>query len=194
MTEQASTGTVQHNGVKSDLIGAAIATVIFMIALVMTFEWSDKAAMFPRIITGSGLFFSVLYGLGLIVKWRRAKKPGYVERSHQSLEERVHENVQEHNPDADEDLEPEEVEYIFATAGRKAWLHALGWVAIFLVLTVLLGLFVASAIFAFTYLRWGGKRTWLFSTIYAVVLPTFLIVLFRVVLFVPTPLGILTGL
>ena len=194
MTEQASTGTVQHNGVKSDLIGAAIATVIFMIALVMTFEWSDKAAMFPRIITGSGLFFSVLYGLGLIVKWRRAKKPGYVERSHLSVEERVHGNVQEHNPDANEDLESEEVEYIFATAGRKAWLHALGWVAIFLVLTVLLGLFVASAIFAFTYLRWGGRRTWLFSIIYAVILPTFLIVLFRVVLFVSTPLGILTGL
>ena len=86
------------------------------------------------------------------------------------------------------------MEYIFATAGRKAWLHALGWVAIFLVLTVLLGLFVASAIFAFTYLRWGGRRTWLFSIIYAVILPTFLVVLFRVILFVSTPLGILTGL
>ena len=194
MTEQTSTATVQGADLKSDLIGAAIGTVIFAVALFMTFEWSDKAAMFPRIITGSGLFFSVLYGLGLIVKWRRAKQPGYVERSSQSVEERVHGQVQEQSFDGEQELESEEVEYIFATAGRKAWLQALGWMAVFLVLIVLLGLFVASAIFAFTYLRWGGKRTWLFSIIYAVILPVFLILMFRVVLFVSTPIGILTGL
>lgn len=194
MTEQTSTAPVQNGDLRSNLIGAVIGIVIFAIALLMTFEWSDKAAMFPRIITGSGLFFSVLYGAGLVLTWRRAKQPGYVERSHQSVEERVHGQVQEQSPDGEPELESEEVEYIFATAGRRAWLRALGWVALFLVLIALLGLFVASAVFAFAYLRWGGGRTWLFSIIYAVILPVFLIFLFRIVLFVSTPIGILTGL
>ncbi|MCU1546178.1 MAG: hypothetical protein JWP30_1278 [Homoserinimonas sp.] len=193
MTEQTSTAPVQDSGLKADFVGAAIFIVIFAIALAMTFEWSDKAAMFPRIITGSGLAFSILLGLSLIVKWRRAQKPGYVERAHQSVEERFHDNVQEHSADAAEDLEPEDVEYVFATAGRKAWLHAMGWAALFLLLTVLLGLFAASGIFALTYLHWGGGRTWRFSIIYAVVLPVLLIALFRWLLYVPTPVGLLTG-
>ena len=56
-----------------------------------------------------------------------------------------------------------------------------------------LGLFAASGIFAFLYLRWGAKRTWLFSIIYAVVLPLLLLALFRWLLYVSTPVGMLTG-
>jgi hypothetical protein len=194
MTDETTTEPGQHSVVKSDLIGAAFAAVIFAVALGMTFEWSDKAAMFPRVITGSGLLFSMAYLLACIVRARRAQKPDYATSVSQSLEERVHGSVQEHSSGSDDDLPPEEVEYVFATAGRKAWLSALGWVTLFLVLTLLLGLFVASAIFAFVYLRWSGSTTWLFSSVYALILSVCLILIFRVVTFVPTPLGILTGL
>lgn len=194
MTDQITTEPGQHSVVKSDLIGAAIAAVIFAVALAMTIEWSDKAAMFPRVITGSGLLFSVACLLGCIVRARRAQDPGYSTAVNQSLEERVHGRVEEASSEPDGDLPPEDVEYVFATAGRKAWLSALGWIALFLVLTVLLGLYVASAIFAFVYLRWSGRTTWLFSLAYALILSVCLVLIFRVVTFVPTPLGILTGL
>ena len=198
MTEQTSTKQAQESALKSDIIGGAIAAIVFAVALIMTIGWPDKAAMFPRIVTGSGLALALIFETGILLKWRRSKVPGYVERPHQSVEERVEHHA--HQEDAassgenDEHEQVEDVEYVFATAGRAAWAQVLGWVAVFLVLLTLFGLFIGSGIFAFVYLRWGGKRTWLFSAIYALVLPLILVSLFRWLLFIATPTGILTGL
>lgn len=192
MTEQTSAISVQEGGLKADFIGAIIVTVVFAVAFITTFEWPAKAAMFPRVVTGAGLAMSVAFAVTVIVKWCRAKVTGYIEGSEISRQEQVLVHVLGEDQDAGEEPS-EDVEYVFATAGRKAWTDALGWVALFLILIVTLGLFVSSGIFALVYLRWGGKRTWLFSVIYAVVLPVILLAMFRWLLFIPTPIGLLTG-
>lgn len=181
-------------GMRTDMIGAIIAAVIFLGALWATLGWPERAAMFPRIIAAAGLFFAVLYLLVLIVKRLRRGSPA---PAPDATNDTAHSEATEpvDAPDAaDEQMrEPEDEAYVFASAGLTKWLAALGWIALFLVLLTLLGLFAASTIFAFGYLRWGARKSWLFSAIYAIVLPVFLILLFRVLLYVPTPLGVLTG-
>jgi hypothetical protein len=82
---------------------------------------------------------------------------------------------------------------VFATAGPRAWTKALLWIAFFLVVTAVTGIFVSSGLFALLYLRFGAGKSWRFSLIYSAVLSICLLAMFRWLLYIPTPLGILTG-
>jgi presenilin-like A22 family membrane protease len=64
-------------------------------------------------------------------------------------------------------------------------------VAPFFVLLYLSGLYVTAPVFSLLYLRFAGKRTWIFSVIYAVVTAVLLYVAFELALGVPTPSGLL---
>ena len=134
MTEQTNVTPVRSGGLKADFIFGGLLAVVFAIALILTFDWPAKAAMFPRVVTGTGLAMSVAFLLNVVVKWRRERAPGYVARTHLSVEERAMDHIHHDDVGAGEDAEqelPEDVEYVFATAGRSAWLQALGWVVVF---------------------------------------------------------------
>jgi hypothetical protein len=171
---------------KANVSAAVVLITLFATAFISTFEWPPGSAVFPRVVTGGGLLLSTIYVLGLLVSRRRASTAQAIPEDIRPNEDPLEKQI----PDIDHSNEPD---YVFGTAGRAAWLHALGWIALFLALLWILGLFVAGGLFALTYLRWGAKRTWLFSAIYAAILPGILFALFRSVLFVPTPLGVLTG-
>jgi hypothetical protein len=64
-------------------------------------------------------------------------------------------------------------------------------VAAFFVLLHLAGLYVTAPVFSVLYLRYVGKRTWIFSASYAIVIAVVLYVAFELALGVPTPSGLL---
>ena len=60
----------------------------------------------------------------------------------------------------------------------------------FFVLLYATGLYVTAPIFSLLYLRFVGKRTWIFSATYAIVIAVVLYVAFELALGVPTPPGL----
>ncbi len=61
------------------------------------------------------------------------------------------------------------MEYVFASAGGRAWIEAMSWIVAFFVAFFVLGAFVSVPLFALFYLRFSGKTSWLSAGIYAVV-------------------------
>jgi hypothetical protein len=184
MTKQTIVSAGPLKLISPDIIIALTLAVIMLVAFIQTLSWPSAAAMFPRVVALCGLGFAIALGVILIARRVRAgaadSHPGA-----QYSAPAVH--------DQPDDQDQDDVEYIFATAGKSAWKQALGWVALFLALTTALGLFVSSGIFALLYLRWGAGKPWRFSTIYAITLSIFLLAMFRWILYIPTPVGMLTG-
>ena len=174
MTKQTTVSAGPLKLISPDIIIALTLAVIMLVAFIQTLSWPSAAAMFPRVVALCGLGFAI--ALGAILVARRARA-----------------DAAESHPGQPDDQEQDDVEYIFATAGKSAWIQALGWVALFLALTTALGLFVSSGIFALLYLRWGAGKPWRFSAIYAITLSVFLLAMFRWILYIPTPVGMLTG-
>lgn len=168
---------------KPDIIITFSITSIMGFAFVESFGFPDVAALFPRAITLIGLILGLTYGVLLLRKHHKLRN------SSASVQSKVTPLPEvEYAPDT------ESIDYVYATAGRRAWVSSILWVAAFLVLTVALGLFIASCIFSFMYLRWNAGKSWTFSGVYAVSVTLSLLVLFRWLLYVPTPIGILSGL
>lgn len=164
------------------MLGAG-ALALFALALLQTFEWSFRTALFPRMVTIAGCALTAAFLVACTVRGRRkapspaATASGVREEDGQQLVDEDEEHVQE-------------VEYVYATAGRSAWTQALAWVALFILLLWVTGLFVASAVFSFCYLRWGASRSWLFATVYAVVMSGVLYVALSVLLAISVPEGL----
>jgi hypothetical protein len=181
------TSSLAKNGnladLRSDIIITLVITSIMGLAFVESFDYKDVAGLFPRSITLVGLILGVAYGVSLLVKHQRIKS-GLVSDKSQATP----------LPDMEYAPDTESIDYVYATAGRRAWISSILWVAAFLVLTVALGLFIASFIFSFVYLRWNAGKSWIFSGVYAVSITLFLVALFRWLLYIPTPIGILSGL
>lgn len=169
----------------ADLVLGLAALVLFAVAFRQTLEWGERTALFPRLVTASGAGLALVFVVGWAVSRarssrRRAAAPPDADVDHG------------HSPDLldEDDVHDHEVEYVYATAGRAAWTQALAWVAGFVVLLWLSGLFVAAAVFAFTYLRWGAGRSWRFCAIYAAVLSGVLYLALGLLLTVPVPEGL----
>ena len=167
---------------RADVIFILTVVVIMTAALIQTFEWPSEAAVFPRVVITSGLVFSV--GLAITLGWKELHSR---KTSGADVPVGATKNMSENN-------QSNEAEYIFATAGRRAWVVALLWITAFLTLMGTMGIFISSGTFALFYLRWGGEKSWKFSVIYAVILTLCLLTMFRWLLYIPTPIGILTGL
>ncbi|MEX2291602.1 MAG: tripartite tricarboxylate transporter TctB family protein [Mycobacteriales bacterium] len=164
----------------ADLVLGALALVMFSVAGLKTFDWSFRTALFPRIVTAAGVVLAVLF----LLAWARAR------HRHRPLDPEQGEGLPVSELLDEDDLHDQDVEYVYATAGRAAWMQALAWVALFVVLLYVTGLFVTSAVFAFTYLRWGAGRSWLFSAVYAAVMSGVLYVALAVLLVVSVPEGL----
>ena len=152
----------------ADVVVTVLLLVLFAWAFIEAGEWSFRAALFPRLVTGVGVVLTALHLVQAVLRLRRPTP----------------------SPEAG-DADSDDVEYVFRTAGPRRWASALGWVAAFFVLLYLSGLYVTAPVFSLLYLRFAGKRTWIFSVIYAVVTAVLLYVAFELALGVPTPSGLL---
>lgn len=94
----------------------------------------------------------------------------------------------------DEQEEDESMEYVFASAGGRAWAEALAWVTAFFVSFFVLGAYLTVPLFAFAYLLVAGKAKWWAALIYAVVTGLIIFVVFRDVVFIPLPESPFPGL
>lgn len=138
-----------------------------------------EAALFPRIASIIGIVCSAGHLLTTLVQRRRASSASPKTTS-------------DAGEDSDEDTENRvDVEYVFATAGTAAWLRALGWISSFLIIIYLGGIFIAGAVLALFYLKYGANRSWLFAGLYSASLTFFLWGLFDLFLQAPLPRGIL---
>lgn len=161
------------------LLGLGVL-LVFGLALAQTAEWSFRTALFPRMVTITGCALTVAFLAGCAVSALR-RAPSEV------ADEQPPEQVL-----IDEDDEHDHaVEYVYATAGGRAWAQALAWVALFVTLLWVGGLFVSAGVFSLTYLRFGAGRTWRFSAVYAVVLAVVLYVALGLLLDVSVPEGLL---
>ena len=92
----------------------------------------------------------------------------------------------------DDELEDDaSMEYVFASAGGRAWIEALSWIVAFFVAFFTLGAFLSVPLFALLYLRFSGKTSWLSAVIYAVVTGVLIYVAFRELVYIPLPTGYL---
>jgi hypothetical protein len=176
MTTRESSDATASNGRPASARGSApeaVADVVLTVLLLALFgwafletaQWSIRAALFPRIVTATAV---VLTALHLLQALRRLRRPAATR----------------------DEANPDDVEYIFRTAGARRWAATLGWVAAFFVLLYVTGLYVTAPVYSLLYLRFVGKRTWIFSAIYAIVIAVVLYVAFALALGVPTPPGL----
>ncbi len=91
----------------------------------------------------------------------------------------------------DDDQEDDEsLEYIFATAGARAWTASLAWITAFFVLFFVLGAYITVPLFALFYLRFAGGAKWWAAALYAVVAGAVIFLVFRNVVFIPLPVSV----
>ena len=190
---------------------AASMLGFFTLGYVAAQDWPFRAALFPMIVATFGVLLSVLRLLGLAletVRGRRASAPDppvapapAVAVSPQVATEETRRpaaeaDQQEEAPSQvtlvdDEAEEDSSMEDAFASAGGRAWVAALLWIVAFFVAFFILGVFIAVPVFALVYLRTAGKASWLAAVLYALVTGAFIYLLFRVVLFLPLPTGVI---
>ena len=159
----------------ADLVLTVLLLALFGWGYLEAGQWSFQAALFPHLVTAASFLITALYLVQVLVRLTREVRTGVVA------------------PDpagAEDDPERDDVEYLFQTAGARRWAAALGWIAAFFVLLYVAGLFITAPVFSFLYLRFVGRRTWLFSVLYAVVLGAVLYAAFDLALGVPTPPGL----
>lgn len=165
--------------VRADVLLGLGALAVFVAAFLATFEWSFRTALFPRIVTVAGVLLTSAFLVSCAAaRLRTRRRADAVAAAPAGPATQL---VDE------DDAHDHEVEYVYATAGMAAWTQAIAWVALFLVLLWVAGLFAAAAGFAFAYLRWGAARSWLFCAVYAVVLAAVLYLGLDVLLHVPVP-------
>lgn len=164
----------------ADLALGVLALGMFSTAALKTFDWSFRTALFPRIVTAAGVVLSVLFLL--LWAWARYR--------HRPLDPEGANPMPVSELLDEDEVHDQDLEYVYATVGRAAWTQALAWVALFVVLLYVTGLFVTAAVFALTYLRWGAGRSWLFSAVYAAVMSGVLYLALAVLLVVSVPEGL----
>lgn len=92
----------------------------------------------------------------------------------------------------DDDVEDDaSMEYVFASAGGRAWLEAMAWIVVFFVAFFVVGAFLSVPLFALFYLRLSGGTSWLSAVSYAVVSGVLIYLVFRELVYIPLPTGVL---
>ncbi|WP_159961543.1 tripartite tricarboxylate transporter TctB family protein [Blastococcus haudaquaticus] len=188
-SRRSSTGAV------ADVVLGLLLLALFGWAFLEAADWSFKAAIFPRIVTGLGFsvaFLQVVQSLLRLAGGRRAagaRTP--VTSPAGPIEPVPAESVpQAAGTTAEDDANEDDVEYVFQTAGARRWTEAIAWVTGFFVLLYVAGLFVTAPLFSVLYLRFAGKRSWTFCAIYAVTIGAVLYAAFELALGIPVPPGL----
>ena len=88
----------------------------------------------------------------------------------------------------DDDQEDDEtLEYVFATAGGRAWTSSLAWITAFFTSFFVLGAYITVPLFALLYLRFAGKTSWWAAAVYAAVSGAVIYVVFNNIVYIPLP-------
>lgn len=154
---------------------------LFAFGYIETFNWSFRASVFPKIVTGSGSLLSLIY---VALHFRRTPF------SPASLPS------QGGGPDGDtEDLasiDRAEMESVtFGDAGFRDWARSLAWIAVFFCVLRLTGLYITVAVFTVIYLEIEAKARRVVTGIYAVALSLGLYAIFELLLSMRMPDGLL---
>jgi hypothetical protein len=210
--QQAAVRTTPRVG---EWVITVVALVFFATAYLLSEDWPAKAALFPKMVSVAGFLLTVVKlvtlvratvsgrrgGVAVVPSTRAAELPQQPgEASEEGAQVRTaavagsEEPVKEPTDVTlvdDEQEDDESMEYVFATAGSRAWIEALAWVATFFISFAVLGAFVTVPVFALFYLKFAGKASWLSAGIYALVTGALIYVIFREVVFLPLPTGLL---
>lgn len=172
-----------------DLIFGLAALVFFVAGFLLSREWPSRAALFPTIVTLLGIGLSglkVITVTRLLIRHRRdganGNLPGIDDPPAQAEGSDVEIVVAD-----DEQLADAGAEYVFASAGSRAWAAALAWIGGFFVAFFVLGAFLTVPLFALFYLRYAGRTSWWAAALYAVVTGVIIYTVFREVVFIPLP-------
>jgi hypothetical protein len=166
----------------TDLVLTLVLTAVFATAFWTALEWSFRAGLFPRMVTGLGLGLSVLQLVVLLTGARR--RPPTVQPPAAPQPAELPE------PTEADDEANLEVEYVFAHAGGRAWARSLAWIAAFFVSLYVLGLLITAPLFSLAFLRFSARVSWWASVLYAVVIGGVLYLAFEVALRLPVPPGL----
>jgi hypothetical protein len=161
----------------ADLVITALMLAIFGWALWTALGWTFRAALFPLMVTITGLGLAVLHLVKLLA-WPAASATAKPTGSESWALE------------SDDEVEAHELEYEFAHASRRTWLVNIGWVVAFFGAVFVVGLFLTSPAFSLIYLRFGAGRSWRFAVTYAAIVGAVLFGLFDQMLGLQMPLGI----
>ncbi len=157
---------------------------VFAVGYLAAGDWPFRAALFPQLVSATGFILTVLTLLGFTVQATR-RRPGAPE---------VEPAVEDHQRGIElveaEAEEDESIEYVFATAGWRAWAEALGWIVAFFVSLWVVGVFVTVPLFAVLYLRIAGRASWVAAALYAGVTGGLIFLVFRQLLVLPMPDGL----
>lgn len=167
-----------------DVLIAALLLAIFTFSFVYAQQWPFRARLFPELLSAAGIAFSVFKLVGFGIQMRRHRSWTRQTATGRSA-------TGEGEQGGDDSGKEHSIEYVFGTAGGRAWAAALGWVTAFFVALWLVGVYVTVPLFAFVYLKVAGRTSWLGAVIYAAVAGGILWFVFGQLLVVPMPAGII---
>lgn len=197
-----------------DWVFAAAMLAIFAACYVLAEEWPFRAALFPQIVAVTGAVLSAIKLFGLGAASLRARRtahdtaavpptrvvdlpaPPQSPAATETPAAAVGEDREAADPGAvhgelrivDDDEEDDQgMEYVFASAGGRAWAAALAWITLFFVSFFVLGAYITVPVFALVYLRFSGKASWRAAASYALVTGVSIYYVFRELVFIPLP-------
>lgn len=213
-----ATKTVRDRPRVGEWVIAAFMLVFFGGGFLLALDWPFRAALFPMAVAGVGFVLTLARLAVLVVQGVRGRGAvsdlAIVPSTTAALVDQQPEDssaeakqvrtaaVEGHERGVtepaqgtavtivdDEAEEDESMEYVFATAGGRAWGAALAWIVAFFVAFIALGVFIAVPLFALLYLKFSGRASWLAAAIYAGVTGFLIYALFRWVVYIDLPTG-----
>ncbi len=177
-TERQTSPETERRLPVADLVIGLVFVALFAWAYVEAGQWTFRSALFPKLVAAAGVLTALLRIVALLLRRRRAV-----------AEAPARPQIEGMTVVDDEEAEEQSLEYVFAHAGRRAWIESLGWVVLFFAGLYLLGLYVIVPVFTVAYLRLVGRTAWWGAVTYAVVATLILYLAFSQFLRVPVPTG-----
>lgn len=173
-----------------DLIISCVVLIVCGGALVTSVTYPSAVSMLlPQLAAGLGLLCAAWMLVNKSVALARQRGQAGTHKTAGPVAE--HATVLNESAHDDDPVDPNDAEYVLSHTSRRVWLTTLAFIAGFFLVLYLCGLFVAAAALSLVYLTVIGKKSWLFSLIYTVVLTGLLWVLMRWVTYIPSPPGVL---
>jgi hypothetical protein len=169
---------------RGDLVLTVLLLAVFAGAYALSLAWPFRSALFPRLVSATGAVLTVALLVTLLVWGRRATGDTAPTAATPAA-------TPGGPPTGDDEGDGYDVEYVFATAGARAWSAALAWIAGFFASLWLLGAVVTVPVFSLAYLRVAGGVSWRAAIAYAAVAGVVVAVVLGRLLSVPMPTGVL---
>ncbi|MGH3658721.1 MAG: hypothetical protein ACRDUA_18855, partial [Micromonosporaceae bacterium] len=128
-----------------DVVLTVILLGVFSGAYLLAQDWPFRAALFPKLLSVAGIGFAVLKLLGFAIQLRRPARSEPVEPAAPPVP------ADDPAGAGEEERNEQSLEYVFGTAGARAWIGAVAWVTAFFVGLWLVGVYVIVPVFAFVY-------------------------------------------